>query len=135
MKRILPLSLVALAFALTGCNHPVGVAAMMREAEPLVRARCTNDVIGFTRIIAVHVDCPQSAPHTWRADATVEHFNAAGGIERTNLPYRFAIYYDSDGPQRLLLSLDETEIAKREARALEPLYEKAKAALARSARQ
>ncbi len=103
MKRILPLSLALLLFV--GCSSKE--ESFVYQAQPAVQRELTNDVIGYSRTIKIQIDWPDlsmqtnlnwaaaSSPTNWTAVATVEFVNKFGGIERTNLHYRFLVsnYY------------------------------------------
>ena len=64
-------------------------ARLEREADPVARAECSNAVVGITRIVNLHCDTYEQQVRKWTAEAAVEHINARGGIERTNLVMTF----------------------------------------------
>jgi hypothetical protein len=60
------------------------------EAKAIFASAITNDVVGWHRTIKQ--DCwigYGTSPNTWWATATVEFVNKVGGIERTQIYYRF----------------------------------------------
>jgi hypothetical protein len=63
-------------------------------ADFAVRTACTNDVTGLRRIIRVDASTYDNNLAKWKASATVEFINHIGGVDRTNLYYRF---YNSIG--------------------------------------
>ena len=50
---------------------------------------CTNEVMGLYKIIKLHVDDTSGNLADWTGEATVEYVNHDGGIDRTNLYFRF----------------------------------------------
>jgi hypothetical protein len=66
-----------------------------REAPEAVRSELTNAVVGFYRAIeqpgALNWDFSSTSPNNWHGYAVVEFVNRLGGIERTNLPFRFLV--------------------------------------------
>src|ERR1035437_1945985 len=54
-----------------------------------VRTACTNDVTGLRQIISVDASIDDENFVKWKASATVEFINHIGGVDRTNLYYRF----------------------------------------------
>jgi hypothetical protein len=88
-----------------------------REAPEEVRKSSTNYVVGFTRINRIEVSGDYSSYDSkkWQATATVDFVNTTGGIEHTNLPFRFEAYsdyiYAEDNFPTLMQRLDE-DLAK-----------------------
>jgi hypothetical protein len=61
------------------------------ESEPALLERCTNDLVGFHRITdKVILDFDRN-PAKWTATVTAEYVNHLGGIDQTNLPYKFSL--------------------------------------------
>ena len=58
-------------------------------ARKEVLEECTNKVVGLNRIIALNLDDHGSNVSQWRAEATLEYVNSIGGVQRTNLNFRF----------------------------------------------
>ena len=59
------------------------------KAEEGVPRKLTNDIVGFTRMIECNLDNRDPNPTNWTANVTAEYINHVGGIDRTNLPYKF----------------------------------------------
>jgi len=59
------------------------------QARQEVLEECTNRVAGLNRIIALNFDDQSTNVSEWSASATVEYMNVVGGIQRTNLSFRF----------------------------------------------
>ena len=59
-------------------------------AAPAMLARATNDLTGFNRLIDSHLDTAGDNPKSWTGDVTAEFINQAGGVDRTNLHYKFS---------------------------------------------
>jgi len=62
------------------------------EANFLMLKSCTNDVIGFSRLIDFQVEDSDDKVDKWKGTATVDFVNHFGGIDRTNLHYYFRPY-------------------------------------------
>jgi hypothetical protein len=58
-------------------------------ARKEVLEACTNKVVGLNRIIALNFDDQSANVSQWHAAATLEYVNALGGVQRTNLNFRF----------------------------------------------
>jgi len=67
-----------------------------KEAPEDVRKLSTNYVVGFSAITRVDVSGDYSSydPNNWRATAKVEFVNASGGMQFTNLPFKFSTHSD-----------------------------------------
>ncbi len=62
------------------------------EAKTLFARAITNDVIGYHRTIkADEIIFANMPPSNWWATAEVEFINRLGGVQRTNLHYRFGV--------------------------------------------
>jgi hypothetical protein len=75
---------------LAGCGHKAELT-LQQKAEIAFRAAITNQVVGLNRIISTEIEDEDGSIAKWRADATVEYVNSVGGIDRTNLPFRFQL--------------------------------------------
>lgn len=94
---------ILLLFALVGCGKtPMSEEEKMqtetaearmwrwrREAEDEVKKVCTNEIVGFRRVIQVSSSTSSDAFNAWSAEAKAEFINATGGIEVTNFPVLF----------------------------------------------
>ena len=72
-------------------NRPT--AARMKEwrshAEFEMLKSCTNDVVGFTRVISFTVNDWDEELTNWNGLVTAEHVNTVGGVERSDIYYLF----------------------------------------------
>ena len=75
---------------MAGCGHKAELT-LQQKAEIAFRAAVTNQVVGLNRIISTEIEDEDGSIAKWRADATVEYVNSVGGIDRTNLPFRFQL--------------------------------------------
>ena len=65
------------------------MSRLRAEGERELLKACTNDVVGLHRVIRTSLDNSDNNPFKWTAHAEVEFVNRFGGIERTNLLFRF----------------------------------------------
>jgi hypothetical protein len=72
-------------------------ARLQSESEGEMLKECTNVIIGLTRIIHSSVTIADDNPYRWTGRATVEYVNRVGGIERTNLFFKFGTDTGTDG--------------------------------------
>ena len=77
-----------LPFISIGC-HPA--PSLYVDAKGLAAEVCTNEVIGFRRIVNPPLILFNGGadPTNWTAEADVEYINKQGGVEVTNLPIMF----------------------------------------------
>jgi hypothetical protein len=61
------------------------------EAEAVVSKECSN-YVGFTRIMDTYVDTTYEQASNWIGHATIDFVNKQGGVERTNLIFRFWVF-------------------------------------------
>jgi hypothetical protein len=88
---------------------------LQSEAEGEMLKECTNIIVGLTRIIHSSVVDANDNPYQWGGDATVEYVNRVGGIERTNLFFKFGTDTGSDGLVHLRCGFEsETERRARQ---------------------
>jgi predicted RNA-binding Zn-ribbon protein involved in translation (DUF1610 family) len=66
-------------------------ARLRAEAEAVVRKECSN-YLGFSRVMDTYVDCQAEQVTNWHGEATVDFLNKQGGMERTNLLFRFFLF-------------------------------------------
>lgn len=59
------------------------------EAKTSMLEDCTNVVVGLRLVVGSRVDDLADNPAQWSGEATVDYVNRAGGVERTNLVFRF----------------------------------------------
>ncbi len=64
-------------------------ARLQSEAEGEMLKECTNVVVGLTRIIRASVVTAAEDPHKWSGEVVVEFINHVGGIDRTNIFFKF----------------------------------------------
>jgi ribosomal protein L40E len=72
-------------------------ARFQAEAENEMLKECTNVIVGLTRIIRSSVMDAEDNPQLWTGSITAEFVNRFGGIERTNVPFRFSTDTGADG--------------------------------------
>ena len=72
-------------------------ARLQSESEGEMLKECTNVIIGLTRIIHSSVSDAGDNPYQWTGEATVEYVNRVGGIERSNLIFKFGTDTGRDG--------------------------------------
>jgi len=81
-------------------------ARLQSEAEGEMLKECTNIIVGLTRIIHSYVVDANDNPYQWGGDVTVEYVNRVGGIERTNLFFKFGTDTGADGLVHLRCSFE-----------------------------
>jgi hypothetical protein len=72
-------------------------ARLQSESEGEMLKECTNVIIGLTRIIHSSVTMSDDIPYKWTGRVTLEYINRVGGIERTNLFFKFGTDTGHDG--------------------------------------
>jgi hypothetical protein len=70
-------------------SHGDKVARYRAGADAALREACTNAVIGLRSIIAMRGYTADDNFMKWTGSAKVEFFNQIGGVERTNLNFKF----------------------------------------------
>jgi hypothetical protein len=68
------------------------MARLHREAPGVVLEACTNEIPGLKQIIHLNVYDGDPLTTRWTADATVDYINHLGGVDRTNLQFKFDQY-------------------------------------------
>jgi len=95
--------LCAFAFILAGCNNDAAPTGDVRDnelpAQRMERLRaeapvemlttCSNEVIGFQRLVEFHIFTSDHIITNWQGDVTADFVNGIGGVNRTNILYRF----------------------------------------------
>jgi len=84
------------------------------EAEAEMLKECTNVLVGLTRIIHSSVMSAEDNPQQWTGLVTAEFVNRFGGIERTNVPFRFGTDTGPDGLMHMRSTFDSGLPAKWE---------------------
>ncbi len=89
------------ATLLCGCNHKQKVIAWEDQTpqqhlehwrsidESIMLKECTNSLVGFSRVTEAYVDDLSANLKDWQGHVTADYVNHFGGIDRTNLWYRF----------------------------------------------
>jgi len=72
-------------------------ARLQSEAEGEMLKECTNVVVGLTRIIRASVVTDENDPYRWSGDVVTEFINHVGGIDRTNISFKFRTDTGRDG--------------------------------------
>ena len=67
------------------------------EAQTEMLKECTNVLVGLTRVIHSSVLDAEDNPQLWTGLVTAEFVNRFGGVERTNVPFRFSTDTGTDG--------------------------------------
>ena len=86
------------------------------EAETEMLKECTNAVVGLTRIIHTSVLDAEDNPQQWTGTVTAEFVNRMGGIERTNVPFKFSTDTGPDGLMHIRSSYDTAYLSRPEKR-------------------
>lgn len=76
-------------------------ARLQAESEGEMLKECTNVIVGLNRIIRSSVTATDENPYRWTGEATLEFVNRVGGVERTNLFFRFGTDTGPDGQMHL----------------------------------
>lgn len=92
------------------------MARLQSESEGEMLKECTNVIIGLSRIIHSSVTIADEDPYKWSGKATVEFVNRVGGIERTNLCFRFGTDTGHDGLVHLRCSTESEAESERRLR-------------------
>jgi hypothetical protein len=87
-------------------------ARLQSEAEGEMLKECTNVVVGLTRIIRASVVTAEDNPYRWSGDVVTEFINHVGGIDRTNIFFKFRTDTGPDGWVHLRCS-SEPEAERR----------------------
>ena len=77
---------------------------------------CTNVIVGLWRIVHKSVLDADDNPQQWSGTITAEYVNHMGGIERTNVQFRFSTDTGPDGLMHVRSSLDATYLPRLETR-------------------
>jgi hypothetical protein len=85
---------------------------LQTEADGEMLKECTNVIVGLTRIIRSSVANADDNPYKWAGDVTAEYVNRVGGIERTNICFKFGTDTGLDGLVHLRCSF-EAEAERR----------------------
>lgn len=72
-------------------------ARLQSEAEGQMLNECTNVLVGLSRIIRSSVTDSDDNPYKWSGDVTAEFINHVGGVERTNVFFKFGTDTGTDG--------------------------------------
>ncbi len=96
---------IAICSLLCGCK----AKNIAYQIDGAVQRELTNDVVGFSRMVKVDMAKFHGGPTNWLANATVDYVNRSGGIERTNLFYRFIVADNG----KLYATLDEEKLAEQ----------------------
>jgi hypothetical protein len=82
------------------------------EAEAEMLKEATNVIVGLTRIIHSSMMTVVDNPYKWTGELTAEFVNRVGGIERTNVYFKFGTDTGTDGLVHLWCG-SESEIDRR----------------------
>lgn len=61
------------------------------EAKPLMLEKATNQIVGFRRTLSSYIDDhgDYKNPNIWTGEVEAEYINSVGGVDVTNVPYKF----------------------------------------------
>ncbi|HLH53865.1 MAG TPA: zinc ribbon domain-containing protein [Verrucomicrobiae bacterium] len=79
---------------------------LQSEAESRMLEESTNVIVGLNRIIRVNSSTSDDNPHKWTGDVTAEFVNKVGGVERTNILFKFGTDTGTDGLMHLRCSTE-----------------------------
>jgi hypothetical protein len=82
------------------------------EAEVEMLKECTNVIVGLSRIIRTSVLDAEDNPQQWSGSITAEYVNHMGGVERTNVLFRFSTDTGSDGLMHVRSWFDSGQLPK-----------------------
>ena len=77
-------------------KYPHKLARYRTGADAALAAECTNVVVGLRLILNQRTETFDDNFTKWVGTATVEFINALGGMERTNLEFRFDPGYSGE---------------------------------------
>ena len=88
---------------------------LQAEAEVEMLKESTNVIVGLNRIIRTTVADTDDNPYKWSGDVVAEFVNRVGGVERTNVMFKFGTDTGPDGLMHLRCSSEsETERRSRQ---------------------
>ena len=72
-----------------------------KEAEPIMLAEASNHIVGFRRMLHATVDHhgDYQYPNAWTGNVEAEYINPIGGVNVTNVPFKFNLdsgYYGNE---------------------------------------
>jgi hypothetical protein len=79
---------------------------LQTEAEGEMLKECTNVLVGLTRLIRTAVIDTDDNPYKWSGDVVAEYVNRVGGVERTNIFFKFGTDTGADGLVHLRCTSD-----------------------------
>jgi hypothetical protein len=91
---------IALFWAVLGCSKKEPNISQpdkwMLAAPSAVESKCAKIITGFHRFVGLEIPDRMKSddPEQWHGLATVEFINHVGGIDRTNIPFRFVVVPD-----------------------------------------
>jgi len=88
---------------------------LQSEAEIEMLKESTNAIVGLNRIIRTSVSNRDENPYRWAGEVVAEFINRVGGVERTNIFFKFGTDTGSDGLVHLRCGVEsETEHRARQ---------------------
>lgn len=79
---------------------------LQSEADSKMLEESTNVIVGLSRIIRANAATGDDNPYKWTGDITAEFVNKVGGIERTNILFKFGTDTGNDGLVHLRCSTE-----------------------------
>jgi hypothetical protein len=101
-----------------GCKKESEYDRYSREANEEMLNWCTNNIVGLNRFISVDlrhfIDSPTNDiaksdindPHNWEGKIVADYVNQVGGVDRTNLTFRFTLDTNEFRTSKVCVALD-----------------------------
>jgi hypothetical protein len=119
-------ALLLLACFIFGCTKNKTLSDLSDDAEPMMRAQASNDIVGFRLIRNAHVDwngtnvgyngigydVPKDGlllKFLWTGNVEAEYINSVGGVSITNIPYVFFLVTNTNN-NKMWLSCNEDDL-------------------------
>jgi hypothetical protein len=119
LKIVVALVAIVGMFGLTGCKPKVTeYDRYNREANEEMLKYCTNNIIGLNHFISIDLrhfiigpkneilEGDINDPHNWEGKIAAEYANHMGGIDRTNLVFRFTLDTNEFRIPKICVTLD-----------------------------
>lgn len=87
------------------------------EAQKDMVETASKDTVGFRRMIDSYVFDTGDDPYKWTGEVHAEYINKAGGVEATNIPYRFMKVQRYNGQEQIAAIIDIKKILDADTKA------------------
>jgi len=127
MKTKIIIALIASVIGFAGCKpKETEFDRYNREANKEMLEYCTNKIVGLNHFISVGLlhfitdsnnnilEGDINDPHNWEGKVVAEYVNHQGGIDRTNLTFRFTLDTNEMRIPKVFVSLDYHWLAVQE---------------------